>query len=129
MAMDVENGLTRSFVAIDYQAVAVFAYTFFCGNFLCGKNNFAQQFGIFFCSVIYRGDGLFGYNEYMHGRLGIDVAESEHPVVFIYNISGNFFVDYFGKNCVSHSKPFCIIKSSPPLSGQGANFMTFQIII
>ena len=56
------------------------------------------------------GDGVFGDDQDVDGRLGIDVSEGEGEVVFVDDVGGNLAPDDFAKEGVTHGERFLKVK-------------------
>ena len=73
--------------------------------FLLGKlrhevDHFTQECGIFGFGRSQGLDVLLGNNQKMHGRLGVDVAEGEHVVVFIDLAAADFAARNLAENTI-----------------------------
>ncbi len=64
----------------------------------------SDQFPVALFNVIDRSNRLFGNDQKMYRRLGINVFEGEADIVFVDDISRYFTVDDFGEQCSGHMR-------------------------
>jgi hypothetical protein len=107
MKMDMEDDLTRLFFCVEDDPVAALFYPHICGDGSGFGKDMTDDFLFIPGKVIESGEMVFGDEQDVNRRLGIDILESKDVFVFIDDISRNFFPYNFAKNTV-----FCIHSST-----------------
>jgi hypothetical protein len=92
MEMEVKDGLAGIGTVVEDQTVAV-ANAKFRGNLGRRAQHLADQLFIFGLDECRADDMFFGDDQKMDGRLGGDIAEGEHRIVFIEFVGGDLTGD------------------------------------
>ena len=98
--MQMGYGLATVFTVVDDQPVAAFLDSQLVGYLGSLQQKVAEDLLVFRPGLGEARDRLFGHQQNVPGRLGIDVAQCEDQIVFIYdgrwNLAGrNFFKQGF----------------------------------
>ena len=101
--VQVRHALAAVLAVVDDQPVAAFVQSQFGRHFGGLEQQVAEQLVVFRLGLGQARDGFFGNHQNVLGRLGIDVAQREHQVVFINDGRGNFPRDDFFKQCLAHN--------------------------
>ena len=96
------GALTAVLAVVDNQPVAAFVQPQFAGNFGGFEQEMPEQRLVFGLGLGNARDGLFGNDQNMLRRLGVNVANREHQVVFVNNRRRNFAGDDFFKQGFAH---------------------------
>ena len=94
--VEVVDGLAAVGAGVEHQAVAV-GEVLGAGDFAGGVEELAEAGGIVLCGVGVRGEVVFGDDEDVCGRLGVDVWEGEGVLVLVEAGNGDFAGDDFAE--------------------------------
>ena len=78
----------------------------FARDFTCFQEQMAQHLMILRLGLGNSRDWFLGDDEYVCGRLRVDVIEGQHQVVFINDVRWNFTGENLRKDCFSHGRDY-----------------------
>ena len=105
MQVQMKHGLAGTAAVVDHGAIAG-EQVAFRGQLCRYQLQFAKQRLVSVLRIVQRGKMLSRANQNVRGRLGIDVFEREHVVVFIDKLRGNLLRADFAKKAVWVHKLF-----------------------
>lgn len=86
MQVDMVHRLPGLIPAVDYQPIAPFGNSFFCGQAVGRGKQLSEKGIIGLLDIADRGNVAFWYNQQVNGRYRVDVPEGEYFFVFIDDI-------------------------------------------
>jgi hypothetical protein len=98
----VRHALAAILAVVDDQPVAAFVQPQFAGNLSGFEQEMTEKRLIFGFGLGNARDGLFGNDQNMLRRLGVNVANREYQIIFVNNGRVNFPRDDFLKKCFAH---------------------------
>jgi putative ABC transport system ATP-binding protein len=103
MHMHMPHRLAGIGIAVHDCAVTTFGNTLIGSNLFCRQVHPPNKLGILLFEVVQGGDVLFWNDQKMHGRLRINVSESQHLIIFIQYVRLDLALRHFAKQAfVSH---------------------------
>jgi len=99
--MEMIDGLAAVGAGVDHQAVAL-GQALVAGNLGGGPQQVAEQLAIRLIGIVHRGDVFARRQQYMDGRLRVEVGEGVAQLVLVDRRGGNASVNDFTKDA-THS--------------------------
>ena len=106
--MQVKHGLPGTTTVVDHEAEV--RQLLFGSHLPRHEEEVADQLRVLLLHIAHLRDGHLRNHENVNGCLGVDIAESQSPVILVDNVGGNLTVDDFLKdganNCLPPSAPW-----------------------
>lgn len=103
--MKMKNRLATVGPAVGNKAEALVVNTQFAGNLGCGNLQMPGQIPMLGSHIAQAGHMFLWNQQNMDRRLGVNVLEGQHVIIFEYLIARHNTLDNLAENAVAHNRP------------------------